>query len=236
MDGARFRQGGRRTDADGRAGRRMVVRRPRRRIRRGQAGAGRELRHRRPCPSRDGNAHDDGLLAERQVLFARLRAKHRVFGAGAGALCRCRPGRSGVHRRVLRRRLRRQGNGLSHHGDPGIPVEDGQPAGDDADRTQRGVRHRPRSAGLPGAGQDRPPRGWPHHRGRPVYRPRQRSDDGTRRLAGGRLGRIDGLSAAGDALARRTGTDQHAAARLSARSRRKPDRQHHRADPRQGGG
>ena len=82
MDRSRFRRGAARSDADGRARRRVVVRRSRRRL---QAGG--------PRPRRDvltpNTSHQpletrtrDGVLAERQAVHALLDAEHRADGRG----------------------------------------------------------------------------------------------------------------------------------------------------------
>ena len=150
MDGRRLCERRRRQAADGRAARRVVVRRPRRGLRESEARARRDVRDGRHVASLDGAALGDGLLGERQVLRLRLDAEPELRRAGSRQLDRHHPERARLYRRDLRRRLRLEGHGISRDGDSGAHVEEDRPARDAAHHARRGVLLRLRAHRLPG--------------------------------------------------------------------------------------
>ena len=123
------------------------------RIQEVQGGVRGTLRHRLARASQHGAAQLHGVLAERQVLRACQAAEPVVLASGAGADAGHQTRRVGADRRVLRRRLRFQGRGLSLHGDPGLHVEEDRQAGDDAHQPRRGVLPRFGAQCLPGQPQ-----------------------------------------------------------------------------------
>ncbi len=82
-----FARDERRPAADGRAARRVVVRRRRSGVRESRARARRDVRDGRHVASLDGAALGDVVLGERQVLRLRLDAEPELRRAGLGRLC-----------------------------------------------------------------------------------------------------------------------------------------------------
>ena len=221
--------------ADGQARRDLELRRSRCRLQGIEAGDRGELRHRRLLASQHGAAHRHGVLAGRQVLPVRLQPEPHRGGAEHRALHRHRAEGPGVHRRVLRRRLRQQDPRLSDHGDPGAAVEEAQPSGDDAHHAHRGILDRHRAPDLPGPCQAGLPRGRQAARRRSLRRAGERARYRRRRFPLRRQRAVVRLSADRDALPGDPGADQHAAARTAARAGREPAGAGDRADDRQGG-
>ena len=228
VDGGRFRAGeaGRRI-AHGQTRRGMELRRRRGAVQAVQGGVRGTLRDRLAGASQHGAAQLHGLLAERQVLRACQPAEPVVRAAAAGADAGHQARRSGADRRILRRRLRLQGQRVSQHGDPGLHGEEDRQAGDDAHQPRRGVLPRLGAQCLPGQHQARLRRqrqvvGRGRVRGAGLRRAHQLLGlSRLRRCAGA------GLPTEGHALARRARLLQCADAHRAAWPRTEPARLHH---------
>ena len=97
--------------------------------------------------------------------------------------------------------------------DPGAAVEEGQCAGDDAHHARGRALHRRRAARRCTAASRSASTRTAGSRARPVRRRRQRPVRAAGRCRPAAAHRLAALSAAGDAVARRRGAHQHAAAR-----------------------
>ena len=108
-------------------------------------------------------------------------------------------------------------------------------AGDDARQPGGRPQHRTQSRRPPHAGEDRVPKGRPHHRHGPLHHRGQRSLRAARRQRDNCHPGIAPLSAAGVALSRHFGSHQHSASLRAARPGRHARRVHARAADEQGG-
>ena len=196
----------------------------------------RNLRQPVDQPSAARDAHGDGLLAERQAVPPRLDAEHRADGGLAGAVDR----RSHATDIVFISEYTGGGFGSKIPGAismaiPALMSKKANAPVHDAHLARRGALHRPRPSGSPLARQ-----GWlPEET---AASPRSTSivwpttvPTSAGRFPVGRQHHLALLSADGDAVARRDGADQHAAAHLAARARRHAGQRPHRAGSRQGG-
>ena len=235
MDGAGFRGRRRRAAPGGRGRHSMVVRRPRRGVRGCEARARRDVRHRGSRPPLDGAAQRARVLAERQVLLARLDAEPELPDSRHRAPLRRRARRPRLRLGILRRRLRLEGRRLSADGDSGADVEENRPARDDARVAPRGVLHGLGARRVPRPRQDRLRGRRPRAGRRPLYSAGERPQHGFQRLRVRGRGRLARLSAAGNAVPRRARAHEYAAARPAARARPESDRHGDRAADRQSG-
>ena len=227
MGRRRFRRGGRRQAADGQARRghgpmamSMPASRKRRSIDRG------ELRLRRAIRTTAWRPRTHlRLLARRQVLPVWLQPEPHRGRRQHLALYRHQAGRAGLHRGILRRRFRQQDPRLSQHGHRRVDVEEDQPAGDASHLPRRGIWDRQRAAELPGLHEARL-RADGKLLAADLYIVQESGPTpGRRRFPRRRRVPVDGLSAGGDALSRRSGAHQYAVpVGPAARSRRKPVR------------
>ena len=178
----------------------------------------------------------DGVLAERQVLRATARRRARASS------CRRSRGSSASSPTNLVYIAEFCGGGfgskgsrVSDHGVPALHVEEDRQARDDAHQPRRGVLLRLRARRASRAGSRSASRETAASR-----RPTSTSCRRTARTRASATGRRRGdavsiaLSAARDALPRRAGDDEHAAAQRAARPGPEPDRDRDRAADRQG--
>ena len=150
VDRRRLRRRRGRPAPDGRGQQRVVLRRPRGRFPRRGGRARRELRHGRHLAPLDGAEVGDGVLAEREVSCLRLQPEPERDAREPGPLYRDRAGRPGLRGRVLRRRIRVEGQRVPRHVDPGPHVAQDRPPGHDAHQPGGGIRDRVGPGGVPG--------------------------------------------------------------------------------------
>ncbi len=224
---ADFADATRRQAADGQGHRRVGLRRHRCRLQECGVHDGPHLRDAQHQSHLPGNAHGDGLLAERESLRIYRHAKHRANGPCDRSLAGSYSRQGGAHQRIYRRRFWQQRNGGDFADHSGAARQESQCAGDDAHQPRGRILH------WPGASRDAgPDENRLLKEGRItgldmfVICDNGAYDAGRRRRLGG-TNRVVAVSTAGHALARLDGADEHAAARSPERSRRHAGHHHH---------